>query len=295
MEGDFDTTTTPINHKTEGVHLNLIPIIMAKSTANSSKRKADQEEQPTTPPKKVVFVLCPGASSREPTELKTALQALGTARVLSKWKGTMPTHLNANVDLVLSMCNDVAKEFPDRSILLVGHSFGTRIIVTLLSEIDAGKRKVGSDVPETLLTEYAILESYPLYGPGKPSPSTDRAATLQKAPASLRCLFVSGDKDDFLDRRKNWRGVDAKIGEEALMEVVSSMPSFNISQIVMIPDGKHNALNAAKTKKEQVATTFQNAVRSFVGHFAELHEEEKAKTKSITTFFAPQSKKAKSK
>ena len=255
-------------------------------TPTANKRKT------VNAPQKVIFIICPGASSKEPSELKDALNSLGSTRVLAKWAGVMPSHAKANMNLVLEKCREMANEFPDRKIILTGHSFGTRVIVGLLTKIRNGE--IG-DIPESLQTDRVILESYPLYGPSKPKPTTDRAATLRNAPDNLRCLFFSGEKDEFLDRRKNWRSdvADEDIGGGALKQIVATMPSSDLCTVVMIPEGKHNALKASKSKQTAVTTQFQNAVKLFLADGFDL--ESSSDKGSLTSFFARKTKKSKSK
>eukprot|EP00934_Nitzschia_sp_Nitz4_P004352 Nitzschia sp. Nitz4//scaffold193_size40683//30240//31007//NITZ4_007503-RA/size40683-processed-gene-0.13-mRNA-1//1//CDS//3329540291//4342//frame0 len=252
---------------------------MAPSEPATEKRKAAAL-------KEVVFVVCPGASSKEPKELNNALQQLGSTIVLPKWKGIMPNHVKANIDLVLETCQEAAEKYPEKSIILAGHSFGTRIIVILLTNIDNG---TVDELPKSLVTDVAILESYPLYGPTPPKPTTDRAATLEKAPHNLRCLFFSGEKDEFLDRCKAWRGSKANLGEAALREVVDKMACSQSAKVVIVPNGKHNALKASKSNQYDVTSSFLDAVRSMLNDSYRLQCT--SKDTPITHFFVPVSKK----
>lgn len=279
------------------------------NTANKNESIGSQTSRPSP-----VFVICPGASSKEPTELREALTSsmLSTimgypssadTRVVSKWKGIHPSRMRANVQLLLDLCHATGREFPNRPIYLVGHSFGTRVIIALLTKVH--KQQERSDetegpppkarnsvdevtddtdnddcdsvllIPTMLDIHRAILESYPLYGPRPPTASTDRVKPLMECPVNLCCLFFSGQKDEFLDRRKDWRrdgdrkgtvsdydGV--KFGGEALQEVVAKMPNVQYCTIVIVENGKHNALKASKTDQADVIMRFQTSVAQFL-------------------------------
>ena len=273
-------------HTTGTIHpAQNMPPTPQKRTMAPSKRKASNA------PTKAVFIICPGASSKLPTELKDALKPLGLTRVLPKWKGIMPSHVDANINLVLELCRTTADELPDRKIVLVGHSFGTRVIVTLLTKIRDGQ--LAESIPDSLQLDRAILESYPLYGPSKPKPTTDRAVTLETAPDNLRCLFFSGEKDEFLDRRKNWRNdANDNIGGAALKEVVARMPSSDLCTVVLVPEGKHNALKVSKSNQQIVTKRFQNAVKDLLGDEFDLEPSGNTKG-SLKDFFTSKNKKAK--
>ena len=61
----------------------------------------------------------------------------------------------------------------------------------------------------------ALLESYPLYGPDAPKKGTDRVAPLLKLPPATKLCFISGVRDEFLNRTKSWRGTSEPISIKA--------------------------------------------------------------------------------
>ena len=95
--------------------------------------------------------------------------------------------------------------------LLVGDGYGGRVVAHLLARWASG----GEPPPANVFADAALLVGYhQLYGAAPPRNSgDDRLALLQALPASTRLLFVSGEKDEFLDRTKGgtaWRATSAR-------------------------------------------------------------------------------------
>jgi len=131
-------------------------------------------------------------------------------------------------------------------VVLVGHSFGCRVICELLAK-DATQRWP------------AILTSYPLFGPSKPkTPGTDRVATLKKLPSTARLLFVSGENDEFL--RRDW--VEGATGIAALRAALEEAPCT--SRVVVVDGAKHNVLKVAKSRALAARGTLLSAVRAYL-------------------------------
>ena len=71
---------------------------------------------------------------------------------------------------------------------------------------------------------------------------------LQALPASTRLLFVSGEKDEFLDRTKGgtaWRDVGAARGVAALRAAAADLPCAAHATVVGIENTGQQPLRAA--------------------------------------------------
>ena len=99
-----------------------------------------------------------------------------------------------------------------------------------------GRRRAAAR--ERLRADAALLVGYQLYGAAPPRNSgDDRLALLQALPASTRLLFVSGEKDEFLDRTKGgtaWRDVGAARGVAALRAAAADLPCAAHATVVGI-------------------------------------------------------------
>lgn len=218
------------------------------------KRKAEDDHEPSPSSKKTKaaysFVVAPGASGGDCADLVELLSSLGSVTSVKKWVGNFPSQMRANVELLAEAAAKAKAASSEALVVLVGHSFGCRVICELLATDETFRG--------------AILESYPLYGPTEPKPATDRAVTLRKLP-DVPVLFVSGQKDQFLNR--TWLKDDAPRGVAALRAVLQE--SKCKSTVLAVEAAGHNALKVAKSRRLAVAGTVRSAI---VKHLALLDE-----------------------
>lgn len=199
-----------------------------------------------------VFVVAPGASGGDCAGLVEVLSGLGKTVAVKKWVGNFPSQMKQNVELLKTTARDAAK---NGEVVLVGHSFGCRVIVALLEE-------------ESYPT---VLESYPLFGPSKPkNKGTDRVLPLKTLKG--RVLFLVGDNDPFYHR--DWLDKDAPRGPDALRAVLDECPAVDAS-LVVIENAGHNVLKVAKKRELQVRGTVYSSIQS---HLAFDESNKKAKS-----------------
>ena len=162
------------------------------------KRKAPDGADKVRP----TFVVCPGAGGGDCAALTQALATFGKTTTIAngKWAGNFPSQMGANVQLVVDAARRAAAD--GAPVILVGHSFGCRVVAELLTSEAIPKPSGVQRLPANVITSGAVLESFPLYGPSPPKPSTDREVSIRNLPSGSKILFLSGAKDEFLDRSK---------------------------------------------------------------------------------------------
>ena len=171
------------------------------------------------------FVIAPGASGANFCyELTECLRRLGHATEVEKWHGAYSKDIKRNADRLERFAKEAAAASgPGCRVLLVGDGYGGRVVAHLLARWAAGEPP-----PANVFADAALLVGYQLYGAAPPRNSgDDRLALLQALPASTRLLFVSGEKDEFLDRTKGgtaWRDVGAARGVAALRAAAADLP-----------------------------------------------------------------------
>lgn len=184
-----------------------------------------------------VFVVAPGASGGDCPALVEVLSSLGKTVTIKKWVGNFPSQMKQNVELLRTTATAQKGK-----VVLVGHSFGCRVIVALLREE----------------TYEAVLESYPLYGPSKPkNAGTDRVAPLKTLKG--RVLFFVGDNDPFY--RRDWH--DGATGPDALFEVLKDCPLVDATTVVVEGAG-HNVLKVAKKNEMRVRGTVRTSIQNYL-------------------------------
>ena len=147
------------------------------------------------------FVIAPGASGANFCyELTECLRRLGHATEVEKWHGAYSKDIKRNADRLERFAKEAAAASgPGCRVLLVGDGYGGRVVAHLLARWASD----GEPPPANIFADAALLVGYQLYGAAPPRNSgDDRLALLQALPASTRLLFVSGEKDEFLDRTK---------------------------------------------------------------------------------------------
>ena len=231
--------------------------------------KKHRLDHPTT------FVIAGGSSGAGFCfELKEALGRLGHATEVAKWKGHYEAHLNANVQLLEDCANDAAKVSEDASVLLVGNSFGCRVVAELLArrgDPALASRNAKKPLHPNVILDGAVFVSYPLYGPSAPRDAKgDRAHVLNKIRATAKCLFVSGEKDEFLDRTSGgtaWRKEHMPRGVAALRAVAADLPCAEGITVVGVENTGHNALKAGRKKVEPAKELMLRALEPFIEAF----------------------------
>ncbi|KAJ1460128.1 hypothetical protein M885DRAFT_585407 [Pelagophyceae sp. CCMP2097] len=229
------------------------------------KRKADRDESPSkktrsTDRLRPTFVIAPGASGGVCPDLREVLGRMGKVVGLTKWAGNFPSQMNANVALLEKAALD-ARAGGD-AMVLVGHSFGCRVVAELMAK----------DASFTV----ALFESYPLYGPSVPKTAAlDRVAPLLRLRPEARVCFFSGARDEFLARAapKGWRGAGEPTGAAALHAVVARMPCAAGATVFSIDGAGHDALKVAKSKVLNVQGQLLRAVEALISELAPAPQE----------------------
>jgi dienelactone hydrolase len=213
------------------------------------KRKAPADAVPKVRP---TFVVCPGAGGGDCAPLTQALATFGKTCTIDRgrWAGNFPSQMGANVQLVVDAARRASTD--GAPVILVGHSFGCRVVADLLKSEAVPTPSGIQRLPANVVTSGAILESYPLYGTSPPKPATDREAALRSLPPKCRVLFLSGAKDEFLDRARQWRSGQS-VGEAALKAVLAESPCD--ATIVMVAGARHSAFKVAKATSDTVRRT----------------------------------------
>ena len=128
----------------------------------------------------------------------------------------------------------------DGPVVLVGSSFGCRLVAGLLKQRGAAWRNS------------AVMVSYPLYGDNARS---DRVAALREVNADSKLLFHSGSRDEYLDR-SGWRGQDVPTGRAALEAVVSCNATYSI-----VGDGVGHSACGSRRAKDQLQAAIEKLLR----------------------------------
>ena len=181
------------------------------------------------------FVIAPGASGANFCyELTECLRRLGHATEVERWHSAYSKDIKRNADRLERFAKEAAAASgPGCRVLLVGDGYGGRVVAHLLARWAAGEPP-----PANVFADAALLVGYQLYGAAPPRNSgDDRLALLQALPASTRLLFVSGEKDEFLDRTKGgtaWRDVSSARGVAALRAAAADLPCAAHATVVGI-------------------------------------------------------------
>eukprot|EP00965_Chrysotila_dentata_P197791 6178401-Pleurochrysis_carterae.AAC.1 len=186
-------------------------------------------------PPRVCFVVAWGASGRVLPSIRETLLGRGSVVDVDSWRGTAPAQLTRNAALLRdAVCKASATERGD--IVLVGHSYGCRVVIELLRSLSEDS----TGVPPSLCVDRAVLESYPLFPPSPPTAATDRVPPLMQLPARTQLLFSSGEKDPFLHRA--WRG-GAPSGGAALRDLAAKLHCS--TSVLVTAHAAHNSLEGA--------------------------------------------------
>lgn len=208
---------------------------------DSSSAAARPAKQPVATPNDYLFIFAPGAGGRGPCPIMlqqvTARGRISVRAVDAPGWGTKgsPSSNAAKVEAAIVASSPPT---PGTSIILVGHSYGCRVLVEFLRKHYKSAGLLGDAARRG-----AILLGYPLYATRG---TTDRVTPLQTLPADAPPLtFVSGRKDEFIKKR-----------EACLREVIERM-ACRASAKVVFTNGSHGVEDGTPTALE--------AVRAHVG------------------------------
>ncbi|CAH0378509.1 unnamed protein product [Pelagomonas calceolata] len=222
------------------------------------------------------FVIAPGASGANFCyELTECLRRLGHATEVERWHGAYSKDIKRNADRLERFAKEAAAASGEGCrVLLVGDGYGGRVVAHLLARWAAGEPP-----PANVFADAALLVGYQLYGAAPPRNSgDDRLALLQALPASTRLLFVSGEKDEFLDRTKGgtaWRDVGAARGVAALRAAAADLPCAAHATVVGIENTGQQPLRAGRKRTEPAKALVLRALAPFVDALAGVVDDDR--------------------
>lgn len=185
-------------------------------------------------------------------EVKNLLEAIGSVRIIQKWASNNPSSLGKNVALLQDLVAEASESAAGREgvkVFVGGNSFGCRVAVEML-------KTQGTSLASNVVSDRVLCFGYPLYGPTPPKATTDRVAPLLQLPADLRVTFVSGERDEFLDRDY----VTGPRGIAGLEGVAEQMDAQ--TEVVAVTGGRHNCLQVSKSTRDRAVTVVRNAIIS---------------------------------
>ncbi len=216
-------------------------------------------------PPTAVLVFAPGAGGATANAMR-ALHVQLEARGMAVWRCddqtmgagerrwvTQNAGHTGNLSHVLAVTARAAAAHPNVPLVLIGASFGCRVLAELLSSRRA-------ELPATAVADAVVCCGFPLHAPGKPEGADPRrAAHLLSLPSATRVLFVQGADDEFLGVR----------GMQALHDVRGRMAARSEVHVVAcgehtVPHAKSNGLKALGTTREAVAAGARDAIIGFV-------------------------------
>ena len=178
------------------------------------------------------FLFC--KPNQQVVEVLSRIGRVVTFTDFKTWPNSMPN----NIQKLQAAAINASTEGP---VVLVGSSFGCRIVAGLLKQRGAAWRNC------------AVMVSYPLYGDNARS---DRVAALREVNADAALLFHSGSRDEYLDRR-GWRGQDVPTGRAALEAVVSCNATYSIL------DGVGHSSCGSRRAKDQLQAAIEKLLRDY--------------------------------
>jgi pimeloyl-ACP methyl ester carboxylesterase len=176
------------------------------------------------------FLFC--KPNQQVVEVLSRIGRVCTFTDFKTWPNSMPN----NIKKLQAAAINASQDGP---VVLVGSSFGCRIVAGLLKTRGAAWRNS------------AVMVSYPLYGDNARS---DRVAALREVNADAALLFHSGSRDEYLDRR-GWRGQDVPTGRAALEAVVSCNATYSIV------DGVGHSSCGSRRAKDQLQAAIEKLLR----------------------------------
>ena len=176
------------------------------------------------------FLFC--KPNQQVVEVLSRIGRVVTFTDFKTWPNSMPN----NIKKLQAAAINASTEGP---VVLVGSSFGCRVVAGLLKQRGAAWRNS------------AVMVSYPLYGDNARS---DRVAALREVNRDAALLFHSGSRDEYLDRR-GWRGQDVPTGRAALEAVVSCNATYSIV------DGVGHSSCGSRRAKDQLQAAIEKLLR----------------------------------
>ncbi len=196
----------------------------ATIAAFGDKKRPRTSSRPT-------FLLC--KPNQQVVEVLSRLGRVVTFTDFKTWPNSMPNNIKKLQAAALTASTEVP-------VVLVGSSFGCRVVAGLLKQRGAAWRNC------------AVMVSYPLYGDNARSP--ERVAALREVNADAALLFQSGSRDEYLDRR-GWRGQDVPTGRAALEAVVSCNATYSIVE------GVGHSSCGSRRAKDQLQAAIEKLLR----------------------------------
>lgn len=215
------------------------------------------------------FVVAPGASGAGFChELMEALGRLGHATEVAGWHGAYAKDAQRNCDRLARVVGEAAlASGPQCRVLLVGDGFGGRVVCRLLA-----RWAEGDNPPANAVADAAVLVGYPLYGATPPrGKADDRVGALAALPSSTRLLFVSGERDEFLNRTRGgtaWRDAGAPRGVAALRAAAADLPCAAHACVVGVENTGQQPLRAGRKRTEPAKALVLRALEPFVDALA---------------------------
>ena len=119
---------------------------------------------------------------------------------------------------VLNAVKRVHTMHPQKQILLLGHSFGCRVLLEFI-------QAHGNELPDWNVLDAVVCQGYPLFKSGVPETDPNnvkRAAHLRNLGSTTKTLIVQGEQDSFLGPR----------GMASLQDLVESLEdTHNVSLV----------------------------------------------------------------
>jgi hypothetical protein len=224
---------------------------MADSTSSSGKRAGEHTAAEQAQPKKKkldkpILVVFPGASGKLAKDVEDLLiprlREMFDVRVRSGSWNTGNVKAAGNTSAACSL----GPQGPPSSApawYIMGASFGCRVAAAVVSE------QVTATPPSLILT------GYPAYGPKHDS----RLGALTELPETARVMFISGDKDEFIDKQ-----VPAGHPKGQALFEDEIIPSLQCSaQVHMVGGAGHTTVPSAKGKKAEACEQMIGWIKDF--------------------------------
>jgi len=262
-------TTSYLKLKEGALHITMAQTSMtsffggnSSSSKGSKKRERDGEEHDQTAAKKrskaaskIVLVTAPGAGGKTSKHAIQLFQELHTRCGIKvcRMDETEPVHWNKftpsnkkNMNAILAAVKRVSKAHPDKRILLVGYSFGCRVVAEAM-------RTLRTELKEANVVDAMICQGYPLLKSGVPATDANnvkRAAHLEQLPSSVKTLVVQGERDSFLGPR----------GMASLQELLDGMNDTHDFTLVQVPKCGHDVSAKAVPQMREAIVDFANTL-----------------------------------
>jgi predicted alpha/beta-hydrolase family hydrolase len=198
----------------------------------------------------IVLLTAPGAggkTSKQAIQLFTELSTRCGFTVCRmdeqsavSWNKFTPSH-QKNMAAVLAAVERVHKKHPEKRILLVGHSFGCRVICDFMQNSRDALQE--NHVLDAIVCQgYPLLKSADTLDPN----NVKRAAHLQNLPTTTKTLIVQGEGDSFLGPR----------GMASLQDLLGTLEDCHDFSLVQVPKCGHDVTAKAIPQVRQAILDF---------------------------------------